>query len=92
MPRTRISPSVGGVICDRIFSRVDLPEPLAPMMPSVSPACILKLISFSAQNVSSLSIPTARLAFFFKNLKGCLMVSAKTSRRVKYLAVSWRIL
>ena len=36
-PRSRISPSVGAVMRDRIFNNVDLPAPLRPMMPSASP-------------------------------------------------------
>src|SRR5689334_7032108 len=34
---------------DRIFSSVDLPAPLRPMMPSTSPCFTSKLTSFSAQ-------------------------------------------
>jgi len=36
-PRKRTSPSVGSVIRERIFSNVDLPAPLQPMIPSRSP-------------------------------------------------------
>ena len=45
-------PSLGSVMRDRIFSSVDLPAPLRPMMPSTSPRLTSKLTSFSAQNSS----------------------------------------
>ena len=43
---------------DRIFSSVDLPAPLRPMMPSTSPRLTSKLTSFSAQNSSIVSPAT----------------------------------
>ena len=41
----RHRPSVGSVIRDRIFSSVDLPAPLRPMMPTTSPRLISKVTS-----------------------------------------------
>ena len=38
---------------ERIFSSVDLPAPLRPMMPSTSPRLTSKLTSLSAQNSST---------------------------------------
>ena len=37
---------------ERIFSSVDLPAPLRPMMPTTSPRLTSKLTSLSAQNSS----------------------------------------
>jgi len=45
-------PEVGGVMRDRIFSRVDLPAPLRPMMPTTSPGSMEKETSRNAQNSS----------------------------------------
>src|SRR5262249_59036417 len=45
----RAFPSVGSVIRLRIFSRVDLPAPLRPMIPTTSPRSISKEMSFRAQ-------------------------------------------
>ena len=50
-PRTRTWPSVGGVIRERILSRVDLPAPLRPMMPTTSPSATSKDTLRSAQKV-----------------------------------------
>jgi hypothetical protein len=36
-PRSRARPFVGSVMRDRIFSSVDLPAPLRPMIPTISP-------------------------------------------------------
>ena len=51
-PRRRATPSVGSVIRLRIFSSVDLPAPLRPMMPTASPWLISNETSFSAQKSS----------------------------------------
>ena len=45
-----ISPSVGTVIIENTFSNVDLPAPLCPIIPILSPLLTLKLTSLSAQN------------------------------------------
>jgi hypothetical protein len=43
---------VGSVTRLKIFSKVDLPAPLRPMMPTRSPCLISKETSFKAQNSS----------------------------------------
>ena len=45
-------PSVGAVIRLRIFSSVDLPAPLRPMIPIASPGWISSETSFRAQSSS----------------------------------------
>ena len=47
-PLMLISPEVGAVILDKSFSRVLLPAPLFPMMPTDSPSCTSKLTSRKA--------------------------------------------
>ena len=47
-----ISPAVGSVMRLRILSRVLLPAPLRPMMPTTSPFMMSKDRSRKAQNVS----------------------------------------
>ena len=42
-PRISTLPSVGSVMCERTFSRVVLPEPLRPMIPSASTVVDLKV-------------------------------------------------
>ena len=49
-PRRRASPSVGGVIRERIFRSVLLPAPLCPMTPNISPGRTSNSMSRSAQN------------------------------------------
>ena len=44
---------VGQRILDSIFNRVDLPAPLRPIIPMLSPGYTLKETSFNAQNSSS---------------------------------------
>ena len=46
------APAAGRRDPERIFSSVDLPAPLRPMMPTTSPACTSKEISSSAMNSS----------------------------------------
>ena len=48
------APAVGSVIRLRIFSRVLLPAPLRPMMPTTSPCWTSKETSLRAQNSSEL--------------------------------------
>ena len=50
-------PSVGSVIRLRIFSRVDLPAPLRPIMPTTSPCLTSKETSLRAQKSS---VPEAK--------------------------------
>ncbi len=52
-PVTSTKPVVGSVICESTFSRVDLPAPLRPMMPTTSPAATSNDTSSSAQSVSA---------------------------------------
>jgi hypothetical protein len=47
------SPEVGLTMRERIFSSVDLPAPLRPMMPTTSPGSASKLTSLSAQIILS---------------------------------------
>lgn len=49
VPLTVSEPIVGAVMPHRICSRVDLPEPLRPTMPTAAPLGMVKPISFSAQ-------------------------------------------
>src|SRR5207244_2135069 len=51
-PRKVTLPSVGSVIRERIFSKVDLPAPFRPMMPTTSPRLTSKDTSFRAQKSS----------------------------------------
>ena len=48
-PLALMLPVVGPVTLERIFSRVLLPAPFFPMIPSTSPCFTSKLMSFSAQ-------------------------------------------
>ena len=50
LPRTRISPEVGLRMPAMHLSSVDLPQPLRPRMPNVSPCMMSTLTSRSAQN------------------------------------------
>ena len=50
LPRTRISPVVGLRMPATHLSRVDLPQPLRPRIPKVSPWLMSTLTSRSAQN------------------------------------------
>src|SRR5262249_61424259 len=52
LPRTSTLPSSGTSSPARIFSSVDLPEPLEPMMPTKLPDGTLKLTSRSAEKSS----------------------------------------
>ena len=47
-PRARMTPVVGDVTRESIFSSVDFPAPLRPMMPITSPSSTLKSMSLSA--------------------------------------------
>ena len=49
LPFTATSPLVAGLTPARIFSKVLLPAPLAPITPKTSPQAIFKEISLSAQ-------------------------------------------
>ena len=49
-PFTQISPLVGRVMPQTICRRVDLPQPLRPMMPRLLPRSTSKVMSFRAQN------------------------------------------
>ena len=49
-PWVRMVPLVGVSVPQIICSRVDLPLPLRPMIPTVSPRLTVKETSFSAQN------------------------------------------
>src|SRR5664280_232550 len=51
-PFTFILPVVGAVTRDNNFKRVDFPAPFLPIIPSTSPCCTSKLISFSAHTYS----------------------------------------
>ena len=51
-PWMSISPVVGQVIRERIFSSVLLPAPLRPMMPTTSPEWMSKSMFLIAQNSS----------------------------------------
>ena len=55
-------PAVGSVMRERIFSSVDLPAPLRPMMPTTSPRLTSKETSFSAQNSSTVVARDERAA------------------------------
>jgi hypothetical protein len=46
----RPTPVVGEVMRERTFSRVLLPAPFRPMIPTMSPRSTSKFTSFSAQN------------------------------------------
>ena len=48
-PFTRTAPVVGLSTPVMIFRIVDLPEPFVPMMPTVSPRRIVRLMSSSAR-------------------------------------------
>ena len=67
-PLTTAVPRVGCVIRDRIFSSVDLPAPLEPMIPTVSPLLISKETSLSAQMMSSSSVPASENVVRFRRL------------------------
>src|SRR5215475_4359979 len=69
-------PVVGWVIRDRIFSSVDLPAPLRPMIPTTSPGATSKLTSLRAQMVVSESPDRRNLP---KGLRNALVIE---SRRV----------
>src|SRR5579863_8795115 len=75
LPRMVISPLVGVVILASNFRMVLLPEPLCPMIPSVSPRLTPKLTSRKAQN----SLPGP------KRLRNLL------SHPAWWVASSWRI-
>ena len=51
-PRSSALPDVGSVIRLRIFSKVDLPAPFRPMIPTTSPGMISKLTSSSARRMA----------------------------------------
>lgn len=59
-PARSARPRVGAVIRVRIFSRVDLPAPLRPMMPSAVPGATSKLTSASARHTSCSLTPMSR--------------------------------
>ena len=77
LPLISISPSVGTVILENTFNNVDLPAPLCPIIPILSPLLTLKLISLSAQNSS--------LSFFF--LKPLLKEFNNTDTNVSCLKI-----
>ena len=56
------SPAVGCKIPASTFSSVDLPDPLAPISPTVWPGAIDRSMSRSAQNSSLGTIPAAHEA------------------------------
>src|ERR1043165_3621972 len=60
-----------------IFRRVDLPAPLRPMMPTISPGCTSKLMSLTAQKRSA-----AFAGLPFRPLKGTFNAASRASRRV----------
>ena len=76
-PRSRIRPSVGGVIRESSFSSVLLPAPLRPTTPITSPSATVKEIPRSAQKCSGESLLAES-----RRPKRC----ASASR-----SVSWRI-
>ena len=50
LPLRTTLPLVGSIMPVMAFSSVDFPAPLVPIIPSISPASIEKVISLSAQN------------------------------------------
>src|ERR1700751_6303855 len=60
----RIRPSVGSVILLRIFSRVDLPAPFRPIMPTTSPCLTLNDTSLSAQKFSTEPLNGGQVVMF----------------------------
>ena len=65
LPRTSTLPFVGFVIRLNIFNNVDLPAPLFPIIPSLSPFLSENEISFTAQN-SSLGVDLKKSANPFR--------------------------
>jgi hypothetical protein len=51
-PKVSARPLVGSVMRERIFSSVDFPAPLRPMIPTTSPCFTSKETSLSAQRSS----------------------------------------
>jgi hypothetical protein len=76
-------PAVGWVIRDRIFSSVDLPAPLRPMIPTTSPGATSKLTSLRAQMVVS-EFPFRRNRP--KGLRNALVIESRRVGRHSRLA------
>ena len=62
-PLIETRPVVGSVIRLRIFSNVDMPAPLRPMMLTTSPCLISKETSLSAQKSSDCGLRIAKKRF-----------------------------
>ena len=84
-------PVVGDVILDKIFSSVDLPEPLQPITPKISPCFISRFILLSA-HILSVSLSIFLLLLNQGELGSTLLVSLAKAEEISRLSILVEIL